>query len=227
MGFEKAGFVVVQGPDAIWGRSIREFHPPAGRFDGVIGGPPCPSHSRLRHTIEANEYEPEEDLISEFERVVVEAAPRWWLSENAPASRCPSPRGYWNHSQVVSNRSLGEVQDRKRRICFGRADGPAHLEVPTVALERVEYEHAVTADPRPVPVAIGGSGKRKPGADLPKRSLARCLELQGIPAGIFDRSPYTMQAKRKLVGNAVPLPMAEALGRAVAKAVAYSPDSCT
>jgi len=36
-GFEDVGFCVVRGPDLIWGGDIRNFHPPAGRFAGVIG----------------------------------------------------------------------------------------------------------------------------------------------------------------------------------------------
>ena len=49
MAFEEAGFCVVRGPDLLWGGDVRTFHVPAGRFDGVIGGPPCQAFSRLRH----------------------------------------------------------------------------------------------------------------------------------------------------------------------------------
>ncbi len=38
--FESVGFAVVRGPDLLWGGDIRRFHVPAGRFDGIIGGPP-------------------------------------------------------------------------------------------------------------------------------------------------------------------------------------------
>src|SRR6185436_8832391 len=38
MAFEEEGFCIVRGPDLLWGGDIRKFHPPAGRFDGVIGG---------------------------------------------------------------------------------------------------------------------------------------------------------------------------------------------
>ena len=56
MAFEEEGFCVVRGPDLLWGGDIRRFHPPAGRFDGVIGGPPCQAFSRLRHLVEHNGY---------------------------------------------------------------------------------------------------------------------------------------------------------------------------
>lgn len=38
--FEETGYCVVRGPDVIWGGDVRTFHPPAGCFDGVIGGDP-------------------------------------------------------------------------------------------------------------------------------------------------------------------------------------------
>jgi DNA (cytosine-5)-methyltransferase 1 len=44
MAFELEGFCVVRGPDLCCGggRDIKNFHPPAGRFDGVIGGAALP-----------------------------------------------------------------------------------------------------------------------------------------------------------------------------------------
>ena len=84
MAFEEQGFCVVRGPDLLWGGDIKRFHPPAGRFDGVIGGPPCQAFSALRHLVEHNGYEVAENLIPEYERVVSEAQPRWFLMENVP-----------------------------------------------------------------------------------------------------------------------------------------------
>src|SRR5437660_11815578 len=71
MAFELEGFCVVRGPDLLWGGDIRRFHPPAGKFDGVIGGPPCQPFTRLRHLIAAKGQQPRHpNLIPEFERVV-------------------------------------------------------------------------------------------------------------------------------------------------------------
>lgn len=68
--FEAEGFTVVRGPDVIWGGDIREFHPPAGKFDGIIGGPPCQMFSSLARLIRANGHEPKfGNLIPEFERL--------------------------------------------------------------------------------------------------------------------------------------------------------------
>ena len=46
--FELEGFCVVRGPDLLWGGDIKTFHPPAGVFDGVIGGPPCTLWAQTR-----------------------------------------------------------------------------------------------------------------------------------------------------------------------------------
>ena len=217
--FEREGFCVVRGPDPIWGGDIRTFHPPAGRFDGIIGGPPCPSHSRLRHTIEVNAYRPADDLIAEFARVVTATECGWFLCENAPASPVPDVPGFHVTTQLVSNRLLGEVQNRIRRISFGNRARPVELQIPQDGPEPEHFEHVVTSDARPVPVAIGGSGKRKPGADLPKRSLGDSLQLQGFPEDWLAHQPWTMQAKRKIVGNGVALPMGRALARAIREAM--------
>lgn len=66
MAFEEQGFCVVRGPDALWGGDIHTFYPPPGRFDGVIGGPPCQSFSRLRHLVAANGLETAPNLSSDL-----------------------------------------------------------------------------------------------------------------------------------------------------------------
>ncbi len=43
--FSAAGYTVVAGPDPIVGGDIRDFAGVIGRFDGVIGGPPCQGFS--------------------------------------------------------------------------------------------------------------------------------------------------------------------------------------
>ena len=51
----------------------------------------------------------------------------------------------------------------------------------------------------------------------PKRSLGEMLRLQGLPEDYLDHQPWTMQAKRKMVGNGVAVPMGRALARAIGK----------
>ncbi len=182
--FEGEGFCVVRGPDLLWGGDIRRFHPPAGRFDGVIGGPPCQAFSALAHLVRASGREPRfGNLIPEFERVVLEAQPEWFVMENVPAAPQPSIVDYGAHSFTFCNAALGEEQERLRRFTFGRRGGSAEdlrrwIRLAPLMLPRSgsvvtcpvnndptakgrTRAHAVVSDLRVTPVAIGGSGKRK------------------------------------------------------------------
>ena len=119
MAFEEAGFCVVRGPDILWGGDIRTFNPPAGRFDGAIAGPPCQAFSRLRHLVEHNGYKVADNLIPEFERVVSEAEPQWFVMENVEAAPLPVVAGYAVQSVLFNNRWAGGEQNRVRRFSFG------------------------------------------------------------------------------------------------------------
>ncbi len=230
--FEAEGFCVVRGPDVLWGGDIRKFHPPAGRFDGVIGGPPCQAFSSLAHMVRHNGYETEfGNLIPEFERCVTEAGPTWWLMENVKAAPLPFtaliPRVLYHgesavygvHSFLLNNRQLGEKQNRLRRWTFGHIHPPSWLRVETQVFEPIEYETAALGGSGGCarPIKIGGSGKVKTTMPLNNRGAKGFAELcrkQGLPEG-FDIPPFTVAAKCKAVGNGVPL----AMGRAIAKAV--------
>ena len=50
--------------------------------------------------------------------------------------------------------------------------------------------------------------------------LRRSLELQGLPGDYFGDLPYRVEAAHSLIGNAVALPMARELARAVRQALA-------
>lgn len=135
-GFREEGWCVVSAGDLV--RSgfddIRELHFPAGRFDGVIGGDPCQSHSGLANLVRAKGLEPRfPDLTPEVQRVIEETAPVWFLRENVPGAPALSPKGYnvtsfmlKNH-QLDSGNGFGEAQMRKRRFWFGWREelGPA------------------------------------------------------------------------------------------------------
>lgn len=136
MAFELEGFCVVRGPDVLWGGDIRRFHPPAGKFDGVIGGPPCQSFSSLAHLVRANGHEPKfGNLIPEFERCVLEAQPAWFLMENVRAAPEPfalSGRFTYStksflicNSQIAGDDGWGQEQMRLRRFTFGVRGGEA------------------------------------------------------------------------------------------------------
>ncbi len=104
LGFEYEGFVVVRGPDPIWGslHDVRRFHPPEGVFEGVIGGPPCQPFSTLGKYARSQV----DDLVGEFARVVAEAAPLWFLMENVPGAPSPRVEGYAIHAFNLNLRHL-------------------------------------------------------------------------------------------------------------------------
>lgn len=223
--FEEEGYTVVRGPDPLWGGDIRRFHVPAGKFDGVIGGPPCQPFSQLVHMVRANGFEPRhENLIPEFERIVAEAKPWWFLMEEVRAAPLPNVAGYTVHDQMVNARHVGSTQNRERRISFGTRDGrKLHLE--TEVFEPIDWDFAVTGDARRRPVAMLAGGKMKANATGGRTSslnrgggsldFETMCELQGLPKDFLSESPFTVSAKRQMVGNGVPIP----LGRAIAKAV--------
>jgi DNA (cytosine-5)-methyltransferase 1 len=226
MAFEEEGFCVVRGPDLLWGGDIHKFNPPAGKFDGVIGGPPCQAFSRLRHIVEANGYKTAPNLIPEFERVIAEARPRWFLMENVPEAPTPLIRGYFVETELVSDVWVGGETSRLRKFVFGTDNlSVVWRGVETLALHNQQPARAVTCDTRQVPVAIGGSGKRKGvGGALPRsgkaETIERMLELQGLPPDFFgDKCGLTGEAKKRAIGNGVPLPMGRAVARAVKAAL--------
>lgn len=229
--FEEAGFCIVRGPDALWGGDVKAFHPPMGRFDGVIGGPPCQAFSRLVHMVHLNherhpdKYHVAENLIPEFERVIGEAAPTWFLMENVPDAPTPSVNGYFITILFLNNRWVRDTtpQNRARRFSFGHRERAIDLSafIDVALFEPIDYEPAVLASgtSKTHSVKLNGGGKPK---RLPKstngngvRSVADMARLQGLPEDFLSNAPFTAKGKRQVIGNGVPLPM----GRAVAKAI--------
>ena len=157
MAFEEAGYCVVRGPDLLWGGDVKGFHPPAGKFDGVIGGPPCQAFSRLRHIVEANGYQVAENLIPEFERVVAEAQPTWFLMENVPAAPQPYVPGYPVVSRITRDFWVGGITNRERRFSFGARGCAWRFEIPTLALHMTD---AATEVAEAIRVAKGASASK-------------------------------------------------------------------
>lgn len=194
-GFEQAGYCVVRGPDLLWGGDIRRFHAPAGRFDGVIGGPPCQDFS-------ADRREPATGygmaMLAEFERVVLEAAPAWWLMENV--SRVPDLHiaGYtWQRLDLRAS-EFGLNQSRLRHFQFGSRDGRV------LVLPRPER---LQGELEPCCMATEGNKKHR-------RTWEQFCELQGLPPD-FDLPGMTKGGRYAAVGNGVPVPMGEAVARAI------------
>ena len=264
--FELEGFCIVRGPDVIWGGDIRTFHPPPGVFDGIIGGDPCQSHSALANLVRAKGLEPSfPDMTPEYQRVVDEAQPAWFLRENVPKAPEVKPAGYDVRSFMLDNSTLdsgngeGNEQMRRRRFWFGVRDGECpelrqYIDFALCVLP--DAVQAVAGDSRAVPVAIGGSGKVKvtavggndgladaiggyrkardkarqapvtgrhegavgtPEIDYspPRRTLEEMCRLQGLPEDWLKHQPWTVQAKRKMIGNGVAIPTGRALARAI------------
>lgn len=229
LAFDLEGFAVVQGPDVIFGRDIRNFHVPAGRFDGVIGGPPCQLFSRLRH-INKNAGAKHGNMIPEFERVILEAEPRWFVMENVPEAPAPGIPGYQTVRQTIRDVWVGGETSRTRTFTFGERLGDLAFAIDTLALHAIESAPAVTASDggrwQPVKLVRDGNGGHKakrPGgallADRSSRSLPLALRHQGLPETFFDESPLTASGKRHVLGNGVPLPMGRAVARAVKRAL--------
>lgn len=216
MAFEEEGFCVVRGPDLLWGGDIRRFHPPAGRFDGVIGGPPCQLFSTMKRRV-PQAGERHGNMIPEFERCVTAARSAWFLMENVPAAPLPIVAGYFVEDQLVRDDHLGGETTRTRRFSFGSRTRIGFW-IETLALHR--------PDPEPAALAAGGrrerarvtcSGERRRYTEGYKTEVdfKNHLRLQGLSADFLADAPFTMAAKVKAVGNGVPL----AMGRAVAAAV--------
>lgn len=226
--FELEGFCVVRGPDVLWGGDVRKFNPPAGRFDGVIGGPPCQAFSRLARMVRHNGYEPKfGNLIPEFERVVREAEPRWFAMENVPDAPLPEVDGYGVYSTTLNNRQCIDedgkpaTQNRVRRWSFGYRGERRVLMIETAALHSPVFEVAAIGGShgRPGCVKAGLEKEHYRKSSLPFNSkgidwFKECKRRQGLDEE-FDLPPFTVAAKCKAVGNGVPI----AMGRAIAKAV--------
>lgn len=206
--FELEGFTIVRGPDLIWGGDIRNFHPPAGRFDGIIGGPPCQRFSGLGNVNRARWGDDSvmPDMIPDYARCVREAQPAWFVMENVPAAPVPQIDGYEIVHRLCDNRWCGGEQRRRRRFTFGARQNARHFHIETVALEAVNELPTVVST---------GQADWKGSAQRNRASIDYMAEAQGIDPARFENTPFTTTELRRAIANGVPLQM----GRAVARAV--------
>lgn len=227
MAFEEEGFVVVRGPDLLWGGDIRRFHPPAGRFDGIIGGPPCQAFSGLANLARARGVE-FENLIPEFERAISEAKPAWFVMENVRAAPLPLTPGYAVHAYLLQNRSFGEEQSRVRRITFGTRSGPIDRDgLVGYRASRLSFDGWSVMDAidfsQTVTSAHGGErrvhGRKSTGGRIARYDVPTACRLQGLPEDFLDGTPLTSHGKLRAIANGVPLPMGRAVARAVKRAL--------
>lgn len=197
-GFEREGFCVVRAGDLMFGQDVRDFHAPANRFDGVIGGSPCQGYSQANRNKSKELIAYCNQMIAEFCRVVLEASPEWFLLENVQQVPDISIKGYTVQRINLDAKECGSKQSRRRCFQFGSKSG--------VALVIVRRSRTIEQSHK---TCLATEGTRKT-----RRTWADFCELQGLPR-TFDLKDFTKAGKYKAVGNGVPLEMAQTIARAV------------
>ncbi len=178
-GFEANGFCVVSAGDIILGKDIRQFRGVSGKFCGVIGGSPCQDFSKARR-VPPTGYGLK--MLGEFKRVVEECTPDWFLLENVPSVPDIQIDGYFVQRFSLCPSELGYKVRRKRHFQFGSKEGYI-----------LHFNRLEPAD-NLAPTVTCKSGKR---------TFADCCDLQGV--GILHLHDLTIQAQKKVIGNAVHL----------------------
>ena len=213
-GFTEAGYCVVRGGDPMFGQEpIETFHPPAGVFEGVIGGPPCQRYAQSHNLSGDKDRHPH--LVPEFERVVSEAQPDWWLMEMVVSGPAPIVEGYETQTQKLYAGEFGVPQLRRRRFTFGTKRGALLLLWPRGELG--DYHHTFTAFP--------SAQRRRDGTranDGKFFTLDDYRQAFGLPAS-WDAEALLKRYKSAVLGNAVPVPVAYALACAIRAATTDAP----
>jgi DNA (cytosine-5)-methyltransferase 1 len=213
MAFEQEGYCVVRGPDVLLGSDIRNWNAIAGKFDGIIGGPPCKSFSVAIQSRGGGEAALEGNLIPEFVRIVEQANPKWFLMENVPQAPVPEI-AKWN--DVFDAWDFGAAQHRKRRFS-------SNLNLNVVKCPE-DQRH-----PDPFPCITATEYKVSPGSSertmrqRAGRKLGRKLTIQEMNYGMglpdnYDTPCLTKYYQYMVRGNGVPLQMGRALAKAIREA---------
>lgn len=194
--FEQTGFCVVRGPDIITGGDIRNFSPPANRFDGVIGGPPCQDYSKLNRS--PGQYGNE--MLKHYRRVVTESKPAWFLYENvvtAPTFSVPEYR----QQRFALDLAWFTHFSRRRDFVFGSQSG--QLLNPMNGTRQDIQGTCVTGND--------------------ERSFQACCDIQGLPRD-FDLPFFTLEGKKQAVANAVPMALSLYVAALIAQTI-YATDT--
>lgn len=215
MGFERSGYCVVRGPDVMLGQDIRDFSPDKNLFVGVIGGPPCQAFSKCAAL---NKNRPDRhpsygNLIPEFERIVEEANPWWFLMENVSGAPIPTVHGYEVYDFIFDCSMAGDAQKRKRRFSLGSSS------VPPIKIDPSRFVHP---NPGP-PILTKNYGPSAPGSLSVHKfyggepSIEKIIELFGLPP-TWNAWGLSKTALRRALGNAVPLKTATAIAEEIWRA---------
>jgi len=185
---------VVRGPDLIFGGDIRTFRPPAGKFEGVIGGTPCQDFSRMRRTDPTGNGVA---MLREYLRTVAEARPAWFLMENVRGVPDVELPPYRVQKFNLNAAEVGGIQRRLRVFFFGSLDGRP------LVIDRTRPRGSLE------PTLLAGEGNR-----TSRRGWAEFCAMQGFPEPL-ELPGWSIAAKYRAVGNGVPLYMAFAIARAI------------
>lgn len=206
MAFEIEGFCVVRGPDILLGGNIRNWKCLPGYFDGVIGGPPCQFFSDAA----MGQVSSQRNMIPEFERIVREACPKWYVMENVTQADNPDLP---NCKKIAFDAwDVGCNQRRVRGFWSNLT-----LQIP--------FSMYKTNNPWPTVVAsehkYGGSGtdKRRAGRKVGRRMTIEEVNLaMGLPSDFYTPA-LTMEVGYQVRGNGVPIQMGRAIAKAVKEAI--------
>jgi len=200
--FRLAGCSVVTGPEKLFGRDIRDFHGVPGRFDLVIGGPPCQDFSSSRRGPPSGLGV---EMLRHFLRIVAECDPPAFVLENVP--RVPDARldGYQVQRFDLWDAECGGRQLRCRHFQYGDRRGWICRPKRQPVTPRGTVRGAVT---RQVAVAMASQPWQN------GRSFRDHCRAQGLP-GSFRAPGLRKRALWWAIGNAVPLGMGLVAAEAV------------
>lgn len=229
MAFAAEGFCVVHATDLLLGGDVRQFHAIQGKFSGVIGGPPCQSFS-----VACTGQTPSHgNLIPEFERIVREARPRWFVMENVKEAPLP----FVAHPMSNINMGVGSSEWRTCMMDYPRVHNNLldawEYGAASHRTRRFSSNLALNCQPYLVPLADrhpdpwpcitateqkycgGTTDRRRAGRKVGRQMTLEEINIgMGLPAD-FATPALTKEMAYKVRGNGVPLQ----LGRAVARAV--------
>lgn len=212
--FKKQGFCVVSAGDIIYniGADIRDFAAPFDKFDGIIAGTPCQGFS------DANRDRPGKysfcnysfNMIKEFERIILEVNPKWFLLENVrnvpdlfvtePGQKNVTDR--YKIQRFDINQSWFEPINRLRHIQFGSING-----------NLLNIKRGKPVSKKCDSAALASDS----------RTYEELLKLQGISdLAAPTLEDFTIKGKKKLIGNGVPFVIGNVLAKEVKRVMCDS-----
>lgn len=205
--FEEIGFSVCRAPDLIHGGNVRTWNfPAAGRFDGIIAGPPCQGFScanTQRHKPDHESVVLSRSLLQLTAKIIAATRPCWALIENVPAVPEVRVDGFTTQRIAINDWECGGKQLRWRAVQFLSRSGE-HLRP-----ERVnDRSNSRRKGRRPEAITTKPASRHSTFAEQCRR--------QGLPCAL-ELPGWTKAAKFRAVGNGVPLRVGRVLAAAIAE----------